>query len=410
MRSLTAFCLTMLFASTAHAAFPYLVKIKMNGAELRCGPGDEYYSTQRLDQGTQIEVYRRESNGWLAIRPPAGSFSWVSTASLRPTANPSIAEVVGLRAVSWIGSETHDVVDHKWQVRLQPDEQIEALGRDSLRVFQGSGVTAVTRIAPPAGEFRWIHESATRRQIDSANGDDPQNAVIEPAVFRGPESSGDDHAGRSSVDSNVDPDGNRVSQLASGRVTEDAGRGNGGAVTDANTARSIRLVDLDLALELTRQPHEWDLAPMRQRIGELLARASSTVARARARRIQQKLEEFELLRIRYLGLGPRDQVVTAPAAHGEAVSLTALQTNLEDSPRFDGRGWLLPVHSKQRQSPPYALLDDEGKILQFVSPAPGLNLHRYLRRRVGIVGQKAPTSFLDKPQLTAHRVVDLARH
>jgi len=165
-----------------------------------------------------------------------------------------------------------------------------------------------------------------------------------------------------------------------------------------------------LALEITRSPLEWNFAPARQQIGELLAGAQSTVARARARRIQQKVEEFELLRIRYIGLGPASNIAASAVRDLDTVALTAHQSTLENEPRFDGRGWLLPVHSKKRESPPYALLDDAGKILQFVTPAPGLNLHRYLRRRVGIVGQKAPTSFLDKPQLTAHRVVDLARH
>jgi hypothetical protein len=45
-----------------------------------------------------------------------------------------------------------------------------------------------------------------------------------------------------------------------------------------------------------------------------------------------------------------------------------------------------------------------------VTPAPGLNLHRYERRRVGLYGQKAQTRSLNAPHLTAHRLVDLERH
>jgi hypothetical protein len=78
--------------------------------------------------------------------------------------------------------------------------------------------------------------------------------------------------------------------------------------------------------------------------------------------------------------------------------------------RFDGTGWLLPVHSTKRNAPPYALLDDDGNILQFVSPAPGLNLNRYLKKEVGIIGQKQSGGTLDKPHLTAHRIVERDRH
>jgi hypothetical protein len=68
------------------------------------------------------------------------------------------------------------------------------------------------------------------------------------------------------------------------------------------------------------------------------------------------------------------------------------------------------VHSTKRAAPPYALLDGEGRILHFVSPAPGLNLHRYLRKEIGIYGQRSFISSLEKPHVTAHRVVDLNRH
>jgi hypothetical protein len=79
-------------------------------------------------------------------------------------------------------------------------------------------------------------------------------------------------------------------------------------------------------------------------------------------------------------------------------------------PRFDGRGWLVPAYSSQRIAPPYALLDGEGRILTFLSPAPGLNLNRYLRKEIGVFGQRSPGDYLEKPHLTASRVVDLERH
>ena len=78
--------------------------------------------------------------------------------------------------------------------------------------------------------------------------------------------------------------------------------------------------------------------------------------------------------------------------------------------RFDGSGWLMPVHSSNQAAPPYALLNDEGFVLQYVTPAPGLNLRRYLKKEVGVIGQQSYLPALHTSHLTAHRVVMLDRH
>jgi hypothetical protein len=64
----------------------------------------------------------------------------------------------------------------------------------------------------------------------------------------------------------------------------------------------------------------------------------------------------------------------------------------------------MPVASLQRPAPPFVVMDAEGQPIAFVTPAPGLNLRRYIDRRVGIIGQPSFT-VLDKPHVIAHRVV-----
>jgi hypothetical protein len=48
--------------------------------------------------------------------------------------------------------------------------------------------------------------------------------------------------------------------------------------------------------------------------------------------------------------------------------------------------------------------------LGYVSPTPGLNLQRYVRKQVGIFGLRGYVPTLNKPHVTAERVVDLDRH
>ena len=65
----------------------------------------------------------------------------------------------------------------------------------------------------------------------------------------------------------------------------------------------------------------------------------------------------------------------------------------------------MPVHSTKRVAPPFALLDDDGRVQAYVTPAPGLNLRRYTKKYVGIVGEKAYVASLRATHVSAQRVV-----
>ena len=57
--------------------FPYTAYIAADKTDVVAGPGHRFYATDRLSRGTKVEIYREEASGWLAIRPPDGSFSWM---------------------------------------------------------------------------------------------------------------------------------------------------------------------------------------------------------------------------------------------------------------------------------------------------------------------------------------------
>jgi uncharacterized protein YgiM (DUF1202 family) len=72
-------------------------------------------------------------------------------------------------------------------------------------------------------------------------------------------------------------------------------------------------------------------------------------------------------------------------------------------------GWLMPVSSPSRAAPPFVLMNAEGHPVAFVTPAPGVNLRRYVDKQVGIMGQRA-FGVLDRQHVVAHRAIELARH
>src|SRR5438093_11253586 len=72
--------LAVLFiAARAVLAEPTKASIATPEAIVRSGPSPEFYATGKLRQGDAVRVVGEEVTGWLAIVPPAGSFSWIHT-------------------------------------------------------------------------------------------------------------------------------------------------------------------------------------------------------------------------------------------------------------------------------------------------------------------------------------------
>ncbi len=139
-------------AADTHEAFPYTAFISSDDVQARSGPGKNYYATSKLERGAAVEVYRHDPGGWYAIRPPEGSFSWVS-AKLLEVKGDGIGIVKAERVAARVGTEMSEIRD-VIQVQLDEGEEVRIL---EARKF-GTGAAAQTwyKITPPAGEFRWV--------------------------------------------------------------------------------------------------------------------------------------------------------------------------------------------------------------------------------------------------------------
>lgn len=155
--------------------FPYVGYVNHDGVALRSGPGKTYYATTTLYEGDTVEVYRHDPGGWYAVRPPQGSFSWVLADQVR-LVDGQLGIVEGHEVVARVGTDhgdTRDVI----QVRLDQGEEVVVLEAQQF----GEGANAVTwfKIAPPAGEFRWVAADAIDREpaddevADSQGFDEP---------------------------------------------------------------------------------------------------------------------------------------------------------------------------------------------------------------------------------------------
>lgn len=144
--------------------FPYEAYVAVDDAEVVSGPGQRYYATARLARGTRLEIYREETSGWLAIRPPGGSFSWVPAEVIERSEDEDDVGVVLEPTPAWIGTEAERVHEHRQQVTLKADEVVKILGEKQVASAEDGEEETWLRIAPPAGEFRWIHLRDVSRQ------------------------------------------------------------------------------------------------------------------------------------------------------------------------------------------------------------------------------------------------------
>ena len=160
-----ALTLTTALAAPAEDGFPYVALVTTNDAAVRSGPADDFYETDLLGKGTRVEVWRHDGNGWCAIRPPAGSFSWIAAEHIELTPDPTLARIINTPVKTRVGSRFSNTRDVEY-ISLRRGEMVEVVGVGKSigkQVDSSNNEGRWFRIAPPSGEFRWVHVSDLRR-------------------------------------------------------------------------------------------------------------------------------------------------------------------------------------------------------------------------------------------------------
>jgi len=434
--------------------FPYDAYVVTTQALIRSGPGEDYYVTSRLPQGTKVKVYKEAAGGWLAIEPPPDSFCWVSGERLWRTSHADIGEVVGTGAVAWIGSVVEEISEHRWQVELNPGEQLTLLGEKLVARIDGPGDSLWYRVAPPSGEFRWVRDiEVLRRKTTAAEtspdrpprGDDAtglRDPLVRRSAWTGDErrenekAPSDLRAGRrnppSPAASSAAPDGGpRVASLAPREPDRfrdlDGPPRTGPPLSSSATRDEIVRVEAEMALMVAKPPGNWDFTVLRERLQKAIDQGATPLDRGRARLVMERLEAFENLRKRQVQLdrGIVERSGAASERPGSASERSPPQATgtvpaSEHSPKlekmnFAATGRLVPAHSQDPKAPKFALVDASGKAAYLIVPSPGVNLRRYEKLQVGIRGKRGadyrprrdPENLL--PVLVADNVINLER-
>jgi hypothetical protein len=334
--------------AVAAEALPVTVPVASLRTLLRSGPGDDFYPTERLPQGTTLEVWAIDDSGYSAVRPVAGSFSWVraddvseaaaaaavagfersgvgdGSLPMVPAAGGRTGVVVTDGAVARVGSQLNDL-RHVSQVALEAGERVRILAR--VTVSSGRHAGEWLKIEPPSGEFRWAWsadlglpgELAPVAQREPAGvglaaaGEaiaamrDARDAVTQAvaeaeaagplAAAAGQPGTLDQSGGIGRLMSGWLPRGTNVFDLTPPPPPAVV---DGGAAAQA--ADELADIDLALSLAVAGPSDRWNLIPIRDRLRQAATRATSAEERTRAEAIDARLARFEQIQGRQLAL------------------------------------------------------------------------------------------------------------
>ena len=335
--------------SAAEPTFPYKAYITADDVYVRSGPGENYYPTDKLKAGTEVEVYRHDPGGWFAIRPPKDSFSWVSSRHLQLDGG-NLATVTDERVAARVGSrmsDTRDVI----QVRLHKGEVVEVLERAATgKRAGGQWADGLVQDRAAGGRVPLGLRPLRRSRLDR------------------------DGVRKTSAGGTVDLTGQ-----ATGRLPGDSGRRGG--PRPVQYQKQLDRIDLELSTMVVEDPNLWELGELRQRAETLFNQSETALERGRARMLVSKIARFEDIKRRKQALA----AVRPELARPDPPAVSPLPPADPDG-RFDAKGQLIRVPDPKPGGPQYAILDATGAIRCYVSPAPGVNLRSYVGRQVGING------------------------
>jgi hypothetical protein len=415
-------------AAPGEPNFPYRAVVSEDEVYVRSGPGKSYYPTDKLRRGQEVEVHRHDPGGWYAIRPPRGSFTWVSARYLQKK-EKGLAVVTSPRVAARVGSCFSDIRDVV-QVRLDKGELVEILGEKQFGAGSESGTWY--KIAPPSGEFRWVFGKYVASDFDP---DRRQPAPVERAA---PAASGA-AGGRETGPSGEPPKGTGVSvdprRFDPGAVTREGPRSPPAPLAPAALSAAalprqtvvtvtpevplrrmspeefqaeLDAADLQLSVMLAEEPTVWEFGELDTKAQTLLAQAETAVERGRARLLAGKIAQAADIKRRTNEI-QRTQVEIegdnrrlAGLAEQQAAAMRASSQD-----RFDGVGRLTRVVPSKLGAPRYALVDERGAVRCYVTPAPDVNIRYYEGRLVGVNGIRGYISRENAEHITAKHIAPL---
>jgi len=381
-----------------------------------------------LQRGEAVQLVEPPAPGeqWVRIAPPSGEFRWIAARRLARTPPTE-------------GSAQKVVTAGGWHSPSTTSDRSEGAvtSADAADTWPAAGT------GPDAGEsFTHLRPTAAARDEVEVVAGSPAAAQL--AGFDQPAAAALPPDGAPPLAAPPAPPVPAASAPA--ETLSSAPRVRFPGAGDQNPA-DARVAELQVRLSQTvvQSPDAWQLASLRTETAALLAQETSPPARDQLRDLLDRIAAFETIQARYLAMRPAALPPVAPLQPRPGQSFTSAPAGLPPAPppaagtgntsavlsrvqadlgrgstaplagsqspvteaRYDAVGTLKPVVSRRENAPRFALVDDHGNVVTFVTASPDLNLQAYVGQRIGVKGNRGFMPEYRRAHVTASRVTPL---
>ncbi|GIW87678.1 MAG: hypothetical protein KatS3mg108_2002 [Isosphaeraceae bacterium] len=366
------------------------VWVAVDQAELLVAPDDASATTHRLAKGQRLDVVDEGPDGWLAVLPPPGSFSWIDRDAI--TIEPDgKARVIEQRAAVRPGVEGGLMPAGVWTI-VPRGIELELMDLAPLVLRQADGTRRIFyAVRPPRGELRYLRVEEVSRVDPRAlgrEGDASEFGTVLPSV-RGRRRLASGSGRRVPA---VDPDfvavGPPVREVGLARwFDEELGR-----------------VESRHRAALAGRLESWSLEPVRRAYEELATRASGPIEREaialRLRQLERQQAAAQAARrLRELAASTQQRDAELDSLRRQ---LGKLATGAE-SP-FEAEGLLQRCSELVDGRRAFLLIGDDGLSTIYLVAPPGLDLDSYVAARVGVRGDSRFHSVLKSRVITVRDI------
>jgi hypothetical protein len=383
------------------------------------------------------------SDPWVKIAPPAGEFRWIAARRLSrtppvETAGGAVARVGAPTASPWQSRSGGKVVDpgDAFGHLLSAPANADAPPQDGDRAWGPNSRSGASPDAYPQLESEAVE----------VVGGSP--AAVQLAQYAEPVATAP--AGEGAA---TEPKSDEPASAGQPRIRFH------GLRAASDVAAQADELELKLSRIVVAPPATWQLAELREETSALVAAEQSAEVRKQLRDLLERIATFESVQARYRtlpaagaaplanvapGIVPLAGAAAGASAPGAAPTATAapappqgptsqsaevlarvrsdlgVDDGITPTPQsatetqqaatealYDAVGTLKPVVSRRQQAPRFALVDDHGDVVTFVTANADVNLQPYVGKRIGVRGSRGFMPEYRRAHVTATRVTPL---
>jgi hypothetical protein len=377
--------LLLVLGGSIHAEPVANATVAVPEAEARSGPSSRYYPTNRLRLGDRVSVLHDEADGWVAIVPPADSFSWVRADLVTQYGRWAMVEAA--EAPVLVGSKLYDHPPTVEQLKVKRGTVFVVIGRP-----QSSADGTLLPVAPAPAEVRYVPAAALRR-------DTPGQLVVSTSTPAGPSFT---QPTLPAIQPGVNP------LWSEAEKAERAGNLVEARRLYEQLANQVSLSDRELAVRCLNRAEYLRTHDRPAAIAGTTA-AYPGAPRADGQLVSTPSAQYAQNGSPYPPRGAMSQYCYTPDTPAASARLTPPDVNQATAPaaapaQWYGPGRLYQTGYRVDGKPTYGLEASNGQWRFYVAAAPSVNLESYLGRNLLVYGSMGYRGELRAYYMTALQV------